>query len=61
MVVNYECRCSLIGGRSVLQYLLKEGLLCMCCGMFIFHVTLEWLGAASWRIHSEAQQGLVPP
>lgn len=33
----------------------------MCRGMFIFHVTLEWLGAASWCIHSETQQGLVPP
>lgn len=43
------------------RYLLKECLFSMSCGMLILHVTFQWLGGAPWCVHSEAQQGLVPP
>lgn len=33
----------------------------MSCGVFIFHVTFQRFGGAPWGVHSEAQQGLIPP
>ncbi len=46
--------------RVSVFYLLKESLFSMSCGMFILHITFQRLCAASWCVHSEAQQSLVP-
>lgn len=44
-----------------IHHLLKEGFFSMSCGMFILHITFQRLCIASCCIHSETQQGFVPP
>lgn len=43
------------------HYLFKEGHLSVSGGMFVLHVTFQRLCAASCCIHSETQEGFVPP